>query len=383
MTAPFFHAMLVVQGRKCRIIPGETMALPIRQQLTYWGIASIVLTVVLWALGNVIMPFLVGAAIAYFLDPVADRLQRLGLGRVGATLVITSVGLLFLIALMLAVVPTLSNQAHQLVQSAPDMIEKLQGYLYAQFPQLADNTSVMRQELQQLGDTLKSRGMELLDTVIGSARGVLEIVLFIVIVPVVSFYMLIDWDRMVSRIDQLLPRDHAPLIRRLAREIDRTLAGFLRGQMLVCLIVGLFYASTLALAGLQFGLVVGAIAGAITFIPYFGSIVGGALAIGLALVQFWGDWVHVGVIIGIFAVGQFLEGNIITPRLVGNSVGLHPLWLIFALSAFGSLFGFVGMLVAVPLAAAIGVLVRHATRSYVHSQLYRGTCSRKPPPADD
>jgi predicted PurR-regulated permease PerM len=154
------------------------------------------------------------------------------------------------------------------------------------------------------------------------------------------------------------------------------LAGFVRGQVSVCLALGTFYAAALMLAGLQFGLVVGAIAGAITFIPYVGSIIGGTLAVGLALFQFWGDWVQIGIIAAIFAAGQFIEGNILTPKLVGKSVGLHPVWLLLALSAFGSVFGFVGMLIAVPVAAAIGVLTRFGVEQYQASLLYQGTTAK-------
>ncbi len=204
----------------------------------------------------------------------------------------------------------------------------------------------------------------------------ISVVVFIVVVPVVAFYLLLDWDEMIARIDAMLPRDHAPTIRRLAREVDQVLAGFVRGQVSVCITLGTFYAVALMAAGLQFGLVVGAIAGAITFIPYVGSIIGGTLAIGLALFQFWGDWVQIGIIAAIFAAGQFLEGNILTPKLVGKSVGLHPVWLLFALSAFGSVFGFVGMLIAVPVAAAMGVLTRFGMEQYRGSLLYRGAEGR-------
>ena len=201
----------------------------------------------------------------------------------------------------------------------------------------------------------------------------LNVLLLFVIVPVVAVYLLLDWDRMVGQIDRLLPRDHAPVIRRLARDIDRTLAGFIRGMGTVCLILGTYYAIALMLVGLQFGLVVGFIAGLVTFIPYLGAVLGGALAIGLALFQFWGDWFSIGMVAGIFVLGQMIEGNLLTPKLVGNSVGLHPVWLILALSVFGSLFGFVGMLAAVPIAAALGVIARFATEQYVESSLYQGT----------
>ena len=177
---------------------------------------------------------------------------------------------------------------------------------------------------------------------------VINFIVFVVVVPVVTFYMLLDWDRMIASIDGLLPRDHAPVIRDLASQIDQTLASFVRGQGTVCLIQGTFYGVSLMAVGLNFGLVVGFFAGLISFIPYVGALVGGALALGLALFQFWGDWVWIGAVAGIFVLGQMIEGNILTPKLVGSSVGLHPVWLIFALSAFGTLFGFVGMLVAVP-----------------------------------
>src|SRR5690606_38088208 len=180
------------------------------------------------------------------------------------------------------------------------------------------------------------------------------------------------WDTMVARVDSMIPREHIQTVRQLAREIDTVLAGFVRGQLTVCLILGSFYSVALMLAGLQFGLLVGAIAGTVTFIPYIGAIIGGALAIGLALFQFWGDWLSIGIVAAIFAVSQFMEGNILTPKLVGNSVGLHPVWLLFALSAFGALFGFVGMLVAVPVAAALGVLARFAISQYLGSRLYQG-----------
>jgi predicted PurR-regulated permease PerM len=199
-----------------------------------------------------------------------------------------------------------------------------------------------------------------------------NILILLVIVPVVAVYLLYDWDHMVAEIDNLLPRDHAPVIRSLAGQIDNTLASFIRGMGTVCLILGSYYAVALMLVGLQFGLVVGAIAGLITFIPYVGSIVGGVLAVGLALFQFWGDWLSVGLVAAVFVSGQVIEGNFLTPKLVGSSVGLHPVWLIFALSAFGALFGFVGMLVAVPVAASLGVIARFALEQYRESRLYRG-----------
>lgn len=358
------------------------MGLPVRDQLRYWGIAAAVFFALLYLLGDVILPFLVGGAIAYFMDPVADRLERAGLSRVAATSVISVVALLVVVLLVLAVIPTLIAQLVALVNAAPEMSRQFQAFLLERFPDLTDETSTIRQTLLGIGEAIKARGGELANSLLTSALSLISALVFIVVVPVVAFYLLMDWDRMIARIDGWLPRDHAPAIRQLALEIDAVLAGFVRGQVSVCLALGTFYSAALMLAGLQFGLVVGAIAGAITFIPYVGSLVGGALAIGLALFQFWGDWTSIGIVAAIFFVGQFVEGNILTPKLVGQSVGLHPVWLLFALSAFGAVFGFVGLLVAVPVAAGIGVFVRFGIAHYQESLLYKGVAGRAPPPED-
>ena len=348
------------------------MALPVRDQMKYWGLAAVGLLLALWFLGHVMLPFLVGGAIAYFMDPVADRLERAGLSRAAATGTISVLALLLTILLALAILPMLFNQLVDLVNEAPNIFRRLQAFVMERFPQVQDETSTLRQTLESIGKLIQSKGGELANTLVGSAMGVVSAIVFIVVVPVVAFYMLLDWDHMVAKVDDALPRDHAPTVRRLANEINVVLAAFVRGQISVCMAMGTFYGLTLMLAGLNYGLVVGAIAGAITFIPYVGALIGGALAIGLALFQFWGDWLSIGLVVAIFAAGQFLEGNVITPKLVGNSVGLHPVWLLFALSAFGSVFGFVGMLVAVPVAAAMGVLARFGLEQYKQSRLYTG-----------
>lgn len=348
------------------------MALPIKDQAKYWGIAITVIIVLLWQLGDVILPFVLGGAIAYCLDPIADRLERLGLSRVAAVAVITLVATLTFILLFLLVIPALVQQTAQLIETAPDVFNRLQKALTTRFPELMDETSTIRQQLIAIGETIQSKGGELVNGVLSSALGLINMLIFLVVVPVVAFYLLLDWDNMTAKIDEMLPRDHLPVVRRLASQVDKTLASFIRGQGTVCLILGTYYAISLMLAGLNFGLVVGFIAGLVSFIPYIGALVGGVLAIGLALFQFWGDWVSIGIVGGIFMVGQFLEGNILTPKLVGNSVGLHPVWLLFALSVFGSLFGYVGMLVAVPVAAMIGVFARYGIEQYKDSLLYRG-----------
>ena len=349
------------------------MALPMSQQLKYWGIAAAVFVLALWLLGDVILPFLLGGAVAYMLDPLADRLERLGLSRALSVAVIAVFAVLIFALLVLLVIPTLVRQATELIATAPQLFGRLQDWLNARFPELMDDNSTARQQVIAIGEAIQARGGEFLQTVLASFASVFNVVLLFVIVPVVAVYLLVDWDNMVARVDDLLPREHAPTIRRLARDMDTTLASFIRGQGLVCLILGTFYAIALALLGLNFGLVIGAVAGFLTFIPYVGALVGGVLALGMALFQFWGEWWWIVAVWAVFQGGQFVEGNILTPKLVGSSVGLHPVWLLFALSVFGALFGFVGLLVAVPVAAIVGVLARFLVERYKASMLYRGT----------
>ena len=369
------------------------MALPSQKQTQYWGIVAAIFVFLLWALGDVLVPFILGGAIAYFLDPVADRLERLGLSRVMATVVITLSAVLLFVILFLLVVPTLIGQLGQLisqigvlVQNLPETWEGVKSWLTGRFPNLDVQGDFLTQQLTALGNAIQSRGGEVVNALLSSAQGILNAVVLLVIVPVVTFYMLLDWDRMVAKVDELLPLDHAATIRQIAKDIDRTLASFIRGQGTVCLVLGTYYGIALMLAGLNFGLVVGFIAGLISFIPYIGALVGGVLAVGIAIFQWWGgtelvdgqtvetgiNWLRIAIVGAIFMLGQFLEGNILTPKLVGGSVGLHPVWLILALSVFGSLFGFVGMLVAVPVAAVIGVVTRFLVSEYKSGRLYQG-----------
>ncbi len=373
------------------------MALPTQKQLQYWGIAAVVFVLMLLALGDVLVPFLLGGAIAYFLDPIADKLEEWGLSRAMATITITLTAIFVFILIFLLVLPTLIGQLGQLitaigqfVENLPETWERLRDWLIMRFPSMNLQGDFLKEQLANLGTAIQSSSGEVVSALLSSAQGIISAVVLVVIVPVVSFYLLMDWDRMVAQIDDMLPRDHQETIRSIFRDIDTTLASFIRGQGTVCLVLGSFYAIALMIAGLNFGLIVGFIAGLISFIPYVGAMVGGLLAVGLALIQWWGgsevidgetvemgiNWLRIGIVAGIFLIGQFLEGNILTPNLVGGSVGLHPVWLIFALSVFGSVFGFVGMLIAVPVAAVIGVLARFLIAEYKAGQLYQGEVGR-------
>ncbi|PRY94501.1 putative PurR-regulated permease PerM [Hasllibacter halocynthiae] len=351
------------------------MALAPTQQLKYWGVAALLLLVLLWLLGDVLLPFVLGGTIAYFLDPVADRLEKWGLSRALSVAVITVGAILLFVAVVVPTVLTLEDQVRLLFVQGPEWVERLidpDGPFLTRFPVVAEYSGRIEDAALRVGTALREQGGAIALGLLTAGQGLLGVVLLLVIVPVVTVYMLLDWDRMIASIDALVPRDHQQTIRRLASEVDETLSGFLRGQGTVMLILGAYYAVALALVGLNFGLIIGAFAGLLTFIPYVGAILGGITAIGMALVQFWGDWVWIAVVAGIFASGQFAEGNFLTPKLVGDSVGLHPVWLLLALSAFGAIFGFVGLLAAVPIAAVLGVIIRFLIELYRESRLYTG-----------
>ncbi len=353
------------------------MAVNAKTQLRFWGIAFAVLILVLWLLGGTLLPFLLGAGIAYFLDPIADRLQRLGMSRIVATSVIAVVGVLVLVAILVFAVPALIWQMQALVGALPEYIANLSAILGRRYPELFGENSRLLRNLSGFETMLRDSGMTVLNQVLVSSLQVLSFVVVLFVTPVVAFYLLLDWDRMVARVNAWLPREHALTIRGLAREIDVVLAGFVRGQLSVCVILGVFYAAALWAIGLQYGILVGLIAGLVSFIPYIGSTVGLLLSVGIALFQFWDAKLWIVVTAGIFFFGQFVEGNILAPNLIGKSVGLHPVWLILALAVFGTLFGFAGLLVAVPVAAALGVIGRFLVDQYLASPMYTG---RAPPP---
>ena len=353
------------------------MALSTNEQVRYWGIGAVVFLLCLWVMGNVLLPFITGMAIAYFLDPVADRLEAAGLSRSVATTVITLVAVVVILILLIVLIPLLVRQTAGFVSALPEYVSQLQTFIRGRFPEAFKEGSAVLQGLNSVIEFVRSKGGDLANALLASAFTIVDVAIFMVVAPVVAFYMLLDWDRMIATIDGWIPRDHLETVRDLARQVDNVLAGFVRGQLTVCSILGAFYAVALMLVGLQFGVVVGLIAGLLTFIPYVGSIIGGVLSIGLALFQFWDDPIWIGAVLVIFVIGQMLEGNFLTPKLVGRSVGLHPVWLMFALSAFGSFMGFTGMLIAVPVAAMLGVFFRFGVSQYLDGRLYTGLAGQK------
>lgn len=348
------------------------MGLSVGQQARWWGGGFIAFLLFLWLVNDAVAPFLLGAAFAYLLDPVADKLETWGLSRVWATVLISLTALIVAVLAMVLVAPLVFRQVQALIETSPQLVASLLDFLTEKFPSLLEKDSSVRQALSAFEDMLSSKGAALANTVLASGLTAINSVLTMFVSLVVAFYLLLDWDRMTKVLDSWMPRQHVGVIREIAHEIDVVLAGFVRGQMTVGVILGVFYAVALAIVGLQFGVVIGLLAGALTFIPYVGSTVGGGVSIGIAVYQFWDDPIWIVVVAAIFFTGQLVEGNFLTPKLVGSSVGLHPVWLMFALYAFGSLIGFTGLLIAVPAAACIGVLGRFGIKNYRDSNLYLG-----------
>ncbi len=348
------------------------MPLPVATQLRYWGIGALALVLVLWLLGDVILPFVLGAGLAYLLNPIVERLATLGLSRVLATTLIAILTLGFGVLILVFLVPVLVDQGAALLKEVPGVLTALLETLQREFPGRYGGEGPVDRALSGLTEWLQARGGEIAETVFASARSLISILFMFVVVPVVAFYLLVDWPRLVARFDRLLPRQHAPTIRRLAGEMDTAIGAFVRGMGAICLAMAVYYGIALTLVGLQFGLVVGVLAGLLTFIPYLGAITGGILALGLALYQFWGAWFSVALVAAVFFAGQAIESYAITPRVVGRSVGLHPVAILAALSIFGTLFGLLGLLIAVPLAAALAVLARYGIDLYQQSALYSG-----------
>lgn len=347
---------------------------PMYLQALIWGSVLAVFLVLMWLLSAILLPFVIGAGIAYFLDPVVCRLNRWGLPRTLAAGLMTALLLGIIVAGLILLLPILVKEAAALWREVPDLVEQARWTLdrHLEEPNDPEADSPLRQVMNNAGEALRENFQGLMAGLLYGVSGLVRLALFWAIMPVVAFYLLVDWPRVVRHVDELLPREHAQTIRGLATEMNTAIAGFVRGEVMVCTILAGYYGIALTLAGLSYGLFVGVVAGLVSFVPYVGAFIGGTLAIGLALYQFWGEPWAIGIVVLIFLFGQFLESQILVPNLVGGSVNLHPVWLIFSVMAFGALFGLTGAIVAVPVAAAIGVLTRFGLARYRESALYRG-----------
>ena len=350
--------------------------MPLWRKLMAWAGIAAALLAFLVLFDEVLLPFVVGLAVAYFLDPVADWLEGHKAPRwLAAALALGLFALLALVIMILAF-PLIQSQVMAAGDAMPKYTAKVQ-LLFADLLSYASST-LEPQDIARMREAMGAqvgRTMTLVGTVLkrlfDGGMALVNVTTFVLVTPIVAFYLLRDWDRLIGWVDALIPRPHVLVVREQARQVDDTLAGFVRGQATVCVVLALGYGLALSLAGLEFGFVIGILSGILAFIPYVGSIFGLFASVGLALLQF-DDPVRIGIIAGIFIVGQVLEGNVLTPKLVGERVGLHPVWVIFSLFAGGGVLGFMGMLLALPVAASVGVLTRFAVAQYRQSPIYLG-----------
>lgn len=347
------------------------------QRMIIWVLALVGAGIILHLLSNVLLPFVIGITLAYFFDPTADRLQRLGLSRSIATTIILLGFFLAVTGIVVLIFPALQKQISAAIKLLPALIDQLQMLLGPLFEQLradfsADAVSNLKEAAGNYAGTVFKWLSGVIANIWSGGLAILNLLSLILITPLVAFYLLRDWDEIVEKVDSWLPRQSADTIREQVKKIDRTLAGFVRGQASVCLVLAVFYAVGLSLVGLKAGLLIGIASGILAVIPYIGAAVGLIIGVGMAIAQFQHEWVSIVLVIGVFIVGQTLESYFLTPKLVGGQVGLSPIWIIFAMLAGGALFGLTGVLIALPVAAVSGVLIRFGLEQYLESELYHG-----------
>jgi predicted PurR-regulated permease PerM len=344
------------------------------RHVVFWLLTLLALAAFLWLLHDVLLPFVCALALAYVQAPLADRLERRGLNRTVAALLLVTIVVVVLIALVLLLVPLLLQQGSALLSHIPDYFDRVKKIVVDPNLQWLEwlGGGDSKETLSQVVSKAAAWLLDFAYSLWTGGKALVSFASVLIVMPVVTFYLIRDWHSMMKIVDGWVPLRQRDTVRQLAREIDAAIGSFLRGQLGVCIVLGVYYAIALMLVGLEFALLIGLIAGLITFVPYIGSMTGLMIAASVATAQFWPDWKRIVIVIAIFLVGQFIEGNIISPKFVGERVGLHPVWMIFAMFAFGYLFGFVGLLIAVPLAAAIAVLFRFGLRKYLASPFFTG-----------
>lgn len=349
----------------------------IERQAFFWLLVAIVFYFLIDQLKEILLPFVIGMGFAYALNPLADWLESKGASRLTASIILVGCLVIFFILLVVFLAPIVIEQIRQLAEVLPSETQRLRAIaeefardnLSSTFPQ-ADHS--VTQAFNWLSDNSDTVASWLASSLWTQGRALFAVVSLLLISPLVAFYLLVDWKRMLAEVDNALPREHAPTLRAMGHDINSAVAAFIHGQGLVCLTLGIFYALGLWLIGLDYGLLVGFATGLMAFVPFLGWIVGTITATTLAIIQFWPSSLPVILVLCVFLAGQGLDAGFLSPKIVGPKIGLHPVWLIFALFAFSYLFGLVGTLVAVPMAAAVGVIVRYTLRAYRQSSVYTG-----------
>ena len=351
--------------------------MPFERRVLFWLAAAILLGLALSILAPVLLPFVVGLTLAYFMNPLVDALSTLKIPRWLSAIILLLLCACIVVAAFVFLVPVLAQQTAGLIQVLPGEMERLRAMiegmareqLGSRFPEAE---KAVARGFSSITDALPGLATSLAQSLWSQGTAAFNFFTLMLVTPLVFFYALLDWPKMLAKVDSWLPRDNAPQIRGIAADIDSRVSAFIRGQGAVCLILAVVYAAALSALGLRYGLLVGLLTGLLSFIPFAGWALGLITATALAIVQFWPDTTSVLLVASVFLAGQVLDAAFLSPKIVGSKIGLHPVWLIFSLLTFSYLFGFLGLLVAVPVAAAVGVLVRFGLRTYLESSLYRG-----------
>ena len=353
-------------------------------RLLFWLGLLVLVVVALGLVQSILLPFAAGFVIAYVLAPGVAWLERRGVPRSLGSLIVVVLFLVAVAGILVVLVPLIQGQIVELITRVPNLVRASQDLLGKLITLLQEQLPA--EDISKVRDVVSTKLAEaltwlaaLVQGMITSSFAILNLLSLVIVTPIVAFFLLRDWDVMVAHIDAYLPRQSLETVRGQARLVSDTLVGFIHGQALVCLILAIYYGLALSAAGLTSGLALGLLIGVLAIIPILGVTTGFILAIGFAGLQY-GTWGSILVVVGIFAFGQLVEANVLTPKLVGDRIHLHPVWVIFALFAGGTLYGFVGVLLAVPAAAVIGVLIRFALMRYRASSLYD---AREPPPREE
>ncbi|PIR37132.1 MAG: AI-2E family transporter [Alphaproteobacteria bacterium CG11_big_fil_rev_8_21_14_0_20_39_49] len=346
-----------------------------RDKLLFWVIGFSLLGGFLYMVSGILLPFVVAMIAAYFLDPAADKLEKFGLSRSIATLIITGIFFVTVILMAMLLAPILYDQLLSMFRKIPEYITLANEKFLPRFSSILeqidpDAINKAKESVSEISAYAFRFVTKVMGNIWNSGLAVVNILSLLFVTPIVTFYMLRDWDRLLEKVKGWLPADNKKVILEQAREIDKTLSGYIRGQTNVCIILGAFYGIALSLVGLEFGFAIGLATGILSFIPYVGLLFGFVVGMVIAILQF-GNIIDVGIVASIFIIGQIVEGNFITPKLVGDKVGLHPVWIIFGMMAGASMFGFLGILLAIPVTAVIGVLVRFSLAQYLKSSFYK------------
>jgi len=343
----------------------------------FWLFIGLCMIAFLYFFNAILAPFVVGFVVAYLVNPIVTKMAKYNVPRWLSAIVILVMFLFVALLGMVFAIPVLIREMLDLAKLMPILFVHGQDWVAHQFPMIdipqnmSDLKDVDPKQFSDVFQPFLAFGKNMISNIFASGMAVLSVVSFMALMPIVAFYLLIDWSRLSHKVDDLVPTQNQSKIRHILTEINNSLSGFIRGQLMVCFILGMFYAIALSFMGLNYGFFVGMAAGVLSVIPYIGSIFGLVASVGLALYQF-GGWEYPLIALGIFVLGQLVEGNYLTPKLVGESVGLHPLWVIFALMAGGMMLGILGMVIAVPVAAIIAVLIRFAIDEYKQSAYYKG-----------